>query len=125
MRIFLLWGCLCIGILESFPVQALEREEKEKIFFLIEAVKKWEGVRFIRNGREYDGITAAEHLRRKWQAASERVKTAEDFIRFCASFSSRSGQPYRIRFADGKEVEAGPFFRRLLIAYSAPRAPAS
>jgi len=46
----------------------------------------------------------------KWKYAGKRVKTAEDFIRCCASVSSISGSKYRIRFADGRTVDSEVYF---------------
>jgi hypothetical protein len=56
------------------------------------------------NGRAYDSQTAANFLRRKWEANDARVNSARDFIDRIASISSSSGQPYLMRFKDGVEV---------------------
>lgn len=66
---------------------------------------------FIRNGTSYESAAAAKHLRLKLRAAGSRIKTAEDFIRYCASASSVSGIPYEIRFADGRVVRSADFLR--------------
>jgi hypothetical protein len=50
----------------------------------------------------------------KWGSAGKRIKTAEDFIRECASVSSMSGQKYQIRFADGQTMYAGDYFHQQL-----------
>ncbi len=52
--------------------------------------------RFIRNGKAYDAQTAREHIQRKDDHLHSRIRTAEDFIRYAASRSSMSGEPYRI-----------------------------
>jgi len=62
---------------------------------------------FIRNGKEYPGAEAADHLRRKWKAAGDRVRTAEQFIEHLASRSSISGSAYRVRLADGTVMNSG------------------
>lgn len=80
--------------------------EAQKIEALIQAVASLEGAVFIRNGTEHAPKAAADHLRLKWRNAGRRVKTAPDFIRYCASESSLSGQPYEIRFQDGRTVLA-------------------
>ncbi len=72
---------------------------------------------FIRNGQAYDSETAVSHLRTKLRAAGARVRTAEDFIRYCASESSVSGQPYKIRFADGRVVLSADFLRQKLLEF--------
>ncbi|WP_257310954.1 DUF5329 domain-containing protein [Geothrix fuzhouensis] len=80
--------------------------EAQKIEALIQAVANLEGAVFLRNGAEHAPKAAADHLRLKWRNAGRRVKTAPDFIRYCASGSSLSGQPYEIRLKDGRTVLA-------------------
>jgi hypothetical protein len=38
------------------------------------------------------------------------VKTAEQFIQYCATESSMTGRKYRIRFPDGRTVDSAVFF---------------
>jgi hypothetical protein len=42
-----------------------------------------------------DANTTVEHLRRKLHLAGSRVRTAEDFIRYCATEPSLSGEAVR------------------------------
>jgi hypothetical protein len=88
--------------------------ESQKIEQLIASVQNLKGAVFIRNGTEYGGAQAADHLRMKWKKAGGRVKTAEDFIRLCASGSYLSGKKYQIRFADGRIVDSEQFFHEEL-----------
>jgi Family of unknown function (DUF5329) len=88
--------------------------EDQKIDALIAAVGELRGAVFVRNGSEYDGQAAANHLRLKRQKAGSRVKTADDFIRLCGSSSSMTGQPYEIRYADGRSEPAEVFLRARL-----------
>jgi hypothetical protein len=69
---------------------------------------------FIRNGSEHTAAEAVAHLRLKWSNAGGHVRTAEDFIRYCASKSSMTGIKYRIRFSDGREMDAGDYFHEQL-----------
>src|SRR5436190_22382507 len=66
--------------------------EAAKIQALISSVEQLKGAVFIRNGTEYDGAKAAEHLRRKLGYAGSKVKTAEQFIDLLATGSSMSGK---------------------------------
>lgn len=52
---------------------------------------------FIRNGKEYDGLKARDHISGKYNRAKRWIKTAEDFISKIASRSSFSGRNYLIR----------------------------
>ena len=81
--------------------------EAEKIEALIKSVGDLKDAKFVRNGTEYDAKDAADHMRRKWEAGKDQIKTARDFIRLAASKSSTSGRPYLIRFKNGREVESG------------------
>lgn len=88
--------------------------ETQKIQALIAAVEHETGATFIRNGREHGAADAASHLRLKWKNVGKRVRTAEDFIRYCATGSSLSGKPYRIRLADGTELKSADYFHAKL-----------
>jgi Family of unknown function (DUF5329) len=69
------------------------------------------GVRFIRNGHEYSGTEAADHLRDKLARAGDRVKTTDDFITKVATQSYLSGQPYLAKFPDGRTQPTGDWLR--------------
>jgi hypothetical protein len=88
--------------------------EKEKIELLIKSIEDLKGAFFWRNSNYYDAKAAADHLRMKWGKAGNSIKTARDFIDKIASKSSMSGIPYRIKFADGKEVETKMYFNQKL-----------
>jgi len=74
---------------------------------------------FIRNGTPYDAAHAADHMRLKLRFAGSRVKTAEDFITYCATGSSMSGIKYSIRFSDGRTVDSVTFLHGKLTEYEA------
>ena len=96
---------------------AQDQNEMEKINFLIASVENANGMTFIRNGAEYDAKAAADHLRLKLRKASNRVRTAEDFIKYCASKSSMSGEPYRIKFSDGTMTDSESYLRKQLLRF--------
>jgi hypothetical protein len=88
--------------------------ESEKIERLISAVEGLDDAKFIRNGSEYSATEAADHLRTKLEAAGDDIQSADDFIEHIGSKSSTSGEPYQIKFADGKVVNARDFLREKL-----------
>jgi len=99
-------------------VSAQDNIEKKKIEFLLSSVENLKGAKFIRNGSEYnDGKAAADHLRMKLKTAGSRVKTADDFIRLCASQSYLTGKPYMIRLSNGKTIKSEEYFREKLKEY--------
>lgn len=116
------WMLLLSLVLGAFAFAA-PLNEQQKIDALIHSIEVLPGAQFIRNGSAYEGKAAADHLQTKRRYAGDRIKTATDFIRCCASKSSMSGKPYQIRFADGKTVDAEVFFRAELKRIEAPTAP--
>jgi len=91
--------------------------EAARIEYLLAVVASLHDAQFIRNGTAYDSSAAVKHMRAKLSLAGSRVKTAEDFIRYCGSQSSVSGKPYEIRFADGRVVPSAEFLQQALIDF--------
>ncbi len=83
--------------------------ERAAIEALIASVARLGDATFVRNGKPYSADSAARFLREKWRARRSEVRSAEDFIDRVASFSSTTGEPYRIRFADGREVPSAEY----------------
>jgi len=110
---------LFLAGLLSVPVFAQQGVEQRKIEYLINSIADLHGAQLIRNGGQYDSKRAAAHLRVKLQHARGRVNTAEDFIVYCATGSSVTGDAYQIKFADGRIVATAKFLRERLAAYSA------
>ena len=52
---------------------------------------------FVRNGTEYPADKASEHLASKYRFVGARISTAEDFIKYLATQSSMSGEPYHVK----------------------------
>lgn len=97
--------------------------EQHRIEYLIDSVAALENASFIRNGESYDASKAASHMRLKWRLAGSRVKTAEDFIRYCGTASSTSGTPYTIRFSDGHTETSASFLLHKLTQYRPEKMP--
>ena len=87
--------------------------QKNEIEALLTHLGGLQGVKFVRNGKEYDAASAEKYLRHKWGEV-EGVATPEDFITKVASVSSSSGKPYQLKFADGKTQDLGPYLRSVL-----------
>lgn len=83
--------------------------EKARIERLIAYVEAQAAIRFVRNGTAYSAKDAAKFLRGKYDKMGEHVSTAQQFIEQIGSRSSTSGEPYLIRFADGRQVPAARF----------------
>ncbi|MGA7877828.1 MAG: DUF5329 family protein [Desulfoferrobacter sp.] len=76
------------------------KETQQAIAYLIDVVTN-SHLTFIRNGKEYSGEEAAEHMMDKYKYFKAQVKSPEDFIRLCASKSLLSGKPYLVETAQG------------------------
>lgn len=91
--------------------------EPQKIDRLLAYVGSLKGAVFVRNGQEHTPAEAAEHMKLKRQKAGDRVKTAEDFIKYCASYSTLTGEAYLVRFPDGRTRTAEDVLREQLAQY--------
>jgi hypothetical protein len=106
------------------PLPPLPRlTEQQKIQALISSIETLKGAVFIRNGSEYDGKKAADHMRAKLKYAGDKIQTAEEFIDALASKSSMSGRPYQIRLPDGRTVNSADYFHAELRKLEAPAVP--
>ncbi len=102
----------------SGAVSAQENIEKKKIEYLLSSVENLQGAKFIRNGAEFEGKQAVKHIRMKLKQAGNKVQTADDFIRLCASKSFITGKPYLIRFSGGKTIKSEDYLRKKLKEYN-------
>ena len=111
-------GALLLLLLAAgVAAQTPPLREQSRIEYLIASVELMRDAQFIRNGSTYDAHAAADHMRRKLRFAGSRVRSAEEFIRYCASVSSVTGRPYEIRFADGRVEPAAAFLTRKLAEF--------
>ena len=111
------------AILVSVLALAFARDGREqaRIDFLIREVENAKDLIFIRNGAEHDAAAAGKHLRMKLNYAGERVRTAEEFVKNCASESSLTHRKYKVRFPGGKTMDAAEYFADKLREYDAAR----
>lgn len=116
-RVSTLSRMFLVAAFAMVPAFARSAVEQDKIDYLIAAIANLHDARFIRNGNEYDARRAVDHLRLKLRYAGDRVVTAEDFIADCATGSSISGEPYRIKFPDGHIIAVAMFLRGKLAVY--------
>ena len=101
---------------QIFPAEPLN----DSINYLLDYVANSHAT-FIRNGQTHTPQEAVEHIRAKYEHFKTEIKTPEDFIRLAASKSLLSGQPYRVRTADRKEMRLDEW---LTVALQAHRSQA-
>ena len=97
------------SLLATMAQAAPPPHEQTRIDRLIRFVESQKDMKFVRNGSEYSCAEAAKFLRGKLESMGGEVKTAREFIERIASKSSMSGQPYQVKFADGKTMLAAQF----------------
>jgi hypothetical protein len=103
--------------------EAPPRESPEQaIEYLIEFVTQSDWT-FVRNGKEYTGAQAAEHMLRKYEHFKEQIQSPEEFIRTAASKSLLSGRPYLVRSPQGKELSSQEWLLGVLEDYRKAKNP--
>lgn len=84
----------------EFVVQPAAAFRPDRIGELLRAVETSDAV-FVREGKDYAGEAAAQFLRAKLAAHRGPAPTVDEFVDRVASVSSRNGEPYQVRRADG------------------------
>ncbi len=87
-----------------------------EIAHLIQYVRESKAT-FFRNGQGYQSDEALTHVARKRDYFKNKIKTAEDFIRLCATKSEISGKPYTLKCPDGQVRETGGWLMEELSRY--------
>jgi hypothetical protein len=72
---------------------------------------------FIRNGVMHTPKDAETHMRLKYDYFKDDIRTPEDFIRLCASKSTMTGRPYRVKLPDGRLLRTDQWLRSALSQY--------
>jgi hypothetical protein len=103
------YGVFRISRLGTGEVRQIASDQ-EAITRLIRTIEASD-VTFIREGKEYDGAAAADHLRDKLEFARGRITTLDQFIDRIASRSSVTGEEYLVKRPDGKTVKARDWLR--------------
>jgi Family of unknown function (DUF5329) len=125
-RWLLFLAVLFLPALGSAATPPARSTADREIDALVASIGALQGAVFVRNGSQYTAEQAASHLQLKRRKAGARIKTAEDFITYCATGSSLSGKPYQIRLANGTTVASADFLRaRLRELRAGPKAPAA
>ena len=107
---------VCLTSLVAFGAVAAAppAHEQTRIEKLIRFVETQKDMKFVRIGTEYTCADAGKFLRGKLEAMGKEVTTAREFIERIASKSSMSGQPYQVKFADGRTMLASQFLHEEL-----------
>jgi hypothetical protein len=101
-----------IGAIVSFALSvAAARADPthDEIAYLIDFIRH-SSCTFIRNGSEYTGNEAADHVQAKYDYYKDQIETVDDFIDRAATKSELSGKPYTVR-CEGKTMPAADWIR--------------
>ncbi len=112
-------------VLLAFGIGVFAATPEDEINALLTEVQNQNGLVFIRNGSEYSASQAADHLRVKWKAGGDRIKSAEEFIIYCGTKASVSGVKYKVRLSNGKEQFADEFLTGVLARLRSHERPRS
>ena len=82
-------------VLSSAAYADTQKEIAHLLDFVANTACKYE-----RNGTLYSGIEAQGHIEKKYQYFINKIKSAEDFIKYSATESAMSGKKYKILCAD-------------------------
>ena len=106
MKIIITIMILCM---HAWASVADDADLQSEIDHLIEHVRDSD-CKFIRNGKVHSSEEAVEHILRKYDHFKDKIKTAEDFIEYCASKSLLSKKPYKIGCPEQESVESKYWF---------------
>lgn len=89
LSIFVLWFLLFEGVCFAADVH---QSEIDHLLRYVESTN----CRYERNGTQYAGKEAAQHMRKKAEYFKDKISTAEDFIALSATKSEITGKSYKI-----------------------------
>jgi hypothetical protein len=89
---------------------------QEEIDYLLGFVSNTD-CQYNRNGTDYDGKEARDHIEVKYEYYLDDIKTSEDFIRYSATSSKISGIKYRIKCSGSEAVNANDWLLHELKKY--------
>lgn len=85
-----------VGLWSLFAVQTWAGDANTEIQHLLVYIKTTP-CQYERNGLKYKGSEAVVHVQRKYDYFKDKIKTAEDFVRLCATKSELTGQTYQVQ----------------------------
>lgn len=90
--------------------------QKAEVEHLLEFVETTKCI-FERNGKKYNGIDAAKHIKRKYKYFKNQITSTEEFIEYSGTKSTVSGKPYMVYCGDGEPIESKTWLIEELALY--------
>ncbi|GLS92290.1 hypothetical protein GCM10007916_33600 [Psychromonas marina] len=72
---------------------------------------------YHRNGTAYNGVDARDHIQNKYDYYDNKIKSAEDFIKYSATKSMMSGKRYTIICGDEAPQFSADWLNQELLKY--------
>jgi len=72
---------------------------------------------YERNGSLHSGAEAKDHIQKKYEYYEDKVKTAEDFIKYSATESTFSSKKYKIHCANEATINSSDWLLSELQVY--------
>ncbi len=105
------------GLVSVSAADESDREDLDRtIAYLLQHVVR-SNLIFIRNGVMHSPAEAEAHMRRKYEYFKGDIRTAEDFIRLCASKSTLTGRAYQVKLPDGRLLRTDQWMLSALSRY--------
>jgi len=111
---------LASGVALATPDEAAQREIDHLLEFVAAS-----NCTFVRSGERFSSQAARDHLTMKYNFVKFRLSTADEFVKYLATESSTTGEPYMV-ICDKQERPAGVWLTTELkrfrgLAQTAPR----
>jgi len=90
--------------------------QKPEVQHLLEFVETSDCT-FERNGKKYDAVDAANHIKKKYKYFRSRITTTEEFIEYSGTKSTMSGKPYLIYCEGNSPIESSVWLLDELTRY--------
>jgi uncharacterized protein DUF5329 len=107
---------IALLILLQFTIPAGAESPANEIAYLLKFIRD-SPCTFIRNGTDYDGPEASDHVAAKYAHFKGEIRTVEDFIDRAATKSLLSGEPYQVKCGSGPVEAAADWLRDALRSY--------
>lgn len=94
--------------------------KKHEVAYLLDYIVR-SGCVLTRNGTQYKGKDAAEHIQTKYDYYRRDINNTEDFIKYAATKSTMSGKYYTVKCNGQKESKTKDWLLRELEVYRMKR----
>ena len=110
---------VAIGLLSLLSVQAWAGDYQKEINHLLNYIKTTP-CEYERNGTTYKGSEAVMHVQKKYDYFKDKIASAEDFVRLCATKSELTGRVYHVQCPSEAKQESASWLLKELKQFRQP-----